>query len=209
MATRNVIALCGRAGAGKDAFAAPLLEDVAVVGLKFARPLKDAILALFPHMDERHVDGDLKDTVDPSTGATPRSLMQVIGTDLLQHGLKDRFPCVGRGIFANALLGRVRQTARDVVVTDMRFPHELAAVRSLASRTTTVTVVKVVRRGQAPVDGLHESETPIPDEDCDVVVNNDGSLADLRAAAQRLMEELRHAPKSDGSRRSARACVPR
>jgi hypothetical protein len=198
MGPRNVIALCGRAGAGKDAFAAPLLEDIAVVGLKFARPLKDAILALFPHMDERHVEGDLKDTVDPSTGATPRSLMQVIGTDLLQHGLKDRFPRVGRGVFVNALLGRVRQTARDVVVTDMRFPHELAAVRGLASRSITVTVVKVVRRDRDPVGGRHESETPIPDEDCDVVVNNDGSLTDLRSAALRLMQDLRRAPEIDG-----------
>lgn len=83
---KTVVSLCGHAHAGKDAFASTLIE-AGFIHIKFASPLKDAMLCLFPHMDARHVDGELKDVVDPVTGSTPRALLQVIGTDLLQHGL--------------------------------------------------------------------------------------------------------------------------
>jgi hypothetical protein len=44
-----------------------------------------------------HTDGLLKDVEDP---ASPRQLMQFIGTELLQL-LQERFPKIGRTIFAD------------------------------------------------------------------------------------------------------------
>lgn len=196
MTKRNILlVLCGRAGTGKDAFAAPLLEHLGFSQLKFARPLKDAMLCLFPHMDERHVDGELKDTVDSVTGATPRALMQVIGTDLLQHGIKDRFPGVGRRIFADALARRAEKMACDIVVTDMRFSHELQAVRAMRA-VFEVVVVKITRSSEESMqlqtsDCDHESETPIPDRQCDYIIHNDGPLLDLQHAAEQLVASLR------------------
>jgi hypothetical protein len=190
MGKRIVIAVCGRARAGKDTFAEAFLES-GFVNLKFASPLKAAMLALFPHMSDEHVNGELKDVHDPAIGDTPRAMMQHVGTDLLQHGLGVAFPTVGRRIFCDSMLARARaahKAGADVVVTDMRFEHEKAALRRAFG--DGVTFVKVVRAGMPARAAGHESESGVDGIECDIVVRNDRALSDLRAHAQRVLRRF-------------------
>jgi hypothetical protein len=138
-------------------------------------------------MDTRHVDGELKDVVDPVTHTTPRALLQVIGTDLLQHGLGAKFPSIGRRIFASAAVERILACDCNVVVTDLRFEHERLALAAMVDRR--VQVVKIVRIDADHVSRDHESEAGIPDCLCDEVILNDGSL-------HRLHEKAHHFSKS-------------
>jgi hypothetical protein len=63
-----------------------------VLCLLNSRLLKNVIRTLFPSMNTvSHTDGALKDVVDTGVGASPRQLMQYIGTDLCNSDYKKNF----------------------------------------------------------------------------------------------------------------------
>jgi hypothetical protein len=183
------VAVCGRAHSGKDAFARAFI-DRNYRAEKLAAPLKASMLAFFPHMRSDHVDGDLKDVVDEVTQTTPRALMQVIGTNLMQHGVQSAFPAIGRCVFVNALLTRLRdcpsQGECGTIVTDLRFEHERTKLVSCAN----AYVVKIVRSQGAGAGDAHESESGIATELCDTIVVNDGDLVDLYSKASDIHDAL-------------------
>jgi hypothetical protein len=128
---RHIVGVCGRAGAGKDAFADAFVA-AGYVRLKFADPLKQVVRDLFPTMNTReHTDGELKDVVDEATGASPREVMQYLGTELLQYGLASRFPRIGRTVFCGPVLEAAALHER-VIITDVRFLHEYYAFQKSA-----------------------------------------------------------------------------
>jgi hypothetical protein len=193
---RQVVALCGRLGAGKDALADALCRDSGFVNLKFARPLKDALCGIFGLTSE-HVDGDLKDVVHPAWGVTPRLLMQWFGTDVMQHGLAAVVPHVGRTVWSERMRLEILKLPADgatrVVISDTRFQHEVDMVRSLAAAGEADVLVvhvlcsaapehKTYRSEAAEAAEAHESESGVDDlGPVDQIIVNDGTLADLRA----------------------------
>jgi hypothetical protein len=68
-----------------------------------------------------------------------------------------------------------------VVVTDVRYPNEAERVQQLGGK-----VWEVVRPGLTS-DG-HSSETPLPRDLVDTVIENDGSLAELSATVKEALE---------------------
>ncbi len=177
--------LCGCAQSGKDTFAAVLMER-GFVNVKFATPLKDAILTLFPHMLDAQVNGDQKDKYDAVIGDTPRSLMQFLGTDLLQHRLGDRFPKVGRNVFVAPTVARMRAMRNNIVVTDMRFEHEKIALKEAFC---SAKFVKIVRGGSHEAHTVHESESGVEQIKCDIVLHNEGTLGDFKRLAERTLND--------------------
>lgn len=178
-----VVALCGSHGAGKDAIASVLVREAGFVDLKFARPLKDAVRDLFS-LGHEHVDGALKDAVHPVWRVTPRAIMQWFGTEVMQHGLARLLPSVGRRFWADRLVSQASRTqAAAIVISDMRFAHELDALR--AEFGARLFAVRVERPGGpsygAATDALHESEVGSAALAVDAVVSNDGTLDQLEA----------------------------
>lgn len=172
-----VVAICGTRGSGKDSIAAILSREAGFVNFKFARPLKDAIRGLFS-LGAEHVDGDLKDVVHPAWGVTPRALMQWFGTEVMQHELAKMVPSIGRRFWADRLVSSLESFvsgAGRAVVTDMRFRHELDALREAFG--DQLIAIRVERR-QSDADA-HESETASASLDVDLVVANDGTLEQL------------------------------
>lgn len=123
---------------------------------------------------------------------TPRKLLQIIGTDCI----RDR---VHPNAWVNALFAdynprfsgldivdfseeppKVRQIHRTEesywIITDMRFPNELEAVKSRGGIT-----IRVTRTGihTPKIEDLHPSETALDNAEFDYIINNDSSIEDL------------------------------
>jgi hypothetical protein len=168
----RLIGISGRARAGKDSCASVLTGELGFVRIAFADALKDGARAMFGFSEEQ-IGGSLKETVDARFGVSPRRVMQLLGTDF------------GRKLIAEDLWVRLagaridlarEKGARGIVVPDVRFPNEAQAVRAWGGR-----VWRVERPGVADV-AAHESETALDRYDFDAVIDNDGTLADLRDA---------------------------
>jgi hypothetical protein len=166
---RTIVALCGKRGCGKDTAAEALLSK-GYSGEKFAGPLKHACMSLFG-FDESQVEGPLKDVMDPRWGATPRSVLQFMGTEVFQYKINDVLPGMGRTFWSKAMIRRVEEGTGDVVITDMRFQHELDALKALDPSIYKVISIKIERR-RASADA-HASETELDAVQCDHNIHND------------------------------------
>ena len=196
------IAVCGRRGSGKDSIAEILCKHYQFENYKFARPLKTAVASLF-NLDPDHVDGSLKDVVHPRWGITPRLMMQWFGTEVMQHGLNSIAPGTGRTFWSNHLKLELqsRVSTTNVVVSDLRFPHELQMLRELfQDRLITLRVVRelsvdegigeIGEAGEVRSFGdSHESEAGAMNLAVDAEILNTGTLAELETAIHAIIKK--------------------
>lgn len=163
-----LVGVCGKKGSGKDVFALRLCQVKGFSQLTFAGPLKEATRAIFGFTEE-----DDKEKVDPFWGVSPRRVFQVLGTDLIRHQLGERL-----GLTENIFVSRMRRRLGErgdeekVVVSDVRFPDELALLRELGG-----ILVKIVRPGTLHDD--HESENSLEEVSPDFLLINDSSLEEF------------------------------
>lgn len=113
-----IIALSGKSGSGKDAFAKYVCER-GYERVAFADKLKTAAQHIFG-LSHEQTHGALKNTLDAYWGTTPRDIMQRLGTEALRHAF-------GPNIWIRAML-RDLDPAKNYVVTDMRFRSEAEAM---------------------------------------------------------------------------------
>src|SRR5690606_21524948 len=102
-----------------------------------------------------------------------RELLQGLGA-----GVRD---ALGESVWLDHALRRLEAIPGPVVVTDVRFHNEAYALRSRG-----FTLVWVRRPGVGPANS-HVSETGIPVERADVVLNNDRDIPELHAAVDALV----------------------
>ncbi|ESX98617.1 MULTISPECIES: hypothetical protein [unclassified Mesorhizobium] len=108
--------------------------------------------------------GDGKETHLDAIGATPRYLMQTIGSDWGRQ-------TINPDLWIKAVLNDARPDM--LVIDDVRFPNEYDAIRAEGGQ-----VWKVFRPGRAPTN-QHPSEGLLEDREFDEVIVNDGSLFTL------------------------------
>eukprot|EP00697_Spironema_sp_BW2_P017365 gnl/Spiro4/9024_TR4758_c0_g1_i1.p1 gnl/Spiro4/9024_TR4758_c0_g1~~gnl/Spiro4/9024_TR4758_c0_g1_i1.p1 ORF type:complete len:177 (-),score=16.46 gnl/Spiro4/9024_TR4758_c0_g1_i1:257-754(-) len=134
MSRRLLIALCGGKGHGKSTaaeFLAPEFKNYA-----FADPLKIACKALFV-LDDSQLWGDKKEVVDDRWGVTPREMMQKVGTEMFRDQLTRVMPNLRlykggqESIWVDLFRKWFEHQTSNVVVSDLRFADECAAVREL------------------------------------------------------------------------------
>lgn len=175
MVVRNV-ALMGRAGSGKDTAAAGLVHRYGHVRVALADPLKDMAIATNPivHMDEVG-PVRLAPLVDAfGWGYVKRTYPEVRGflQRLGSEGVRD---VVGADTWVN-IAHRAARAAwiehKPVVITDVRFPNEVAYARRHGFR-----LIWIDRPGVT--DGGHASESLVGPGDADAIVYNGGMPADL------------------------------
>jgi hypothetical protein len=129
----------------------------------------------------------------PLIKPTPRDLIQLIGTDLFRNQLHPL-------VWINATMAeyqpisgtmdvrKSRETLPNWVITDMRFPNELEAVKSRGGITIRVNnpwirfsdgSYRAKSKMLGDFDNEHESETALDDYEFDYVIDNNGTIEEL------------------------------
>jgi hypothetical protein len=167
-----IIGLCGKKQCGKSTTACGLVAG-GFVELSFAGPLKAACAAIFGFTDEQ-LNGALKEVPDAKWGVSPRQVMQRFGTDLMRKYSNLVVPIKDpEDIWLTVMAKRIASLpdGTNVVISDVRFENEAAFVRKLGG-----FIIKIDRPDLVASD-VHASEAL--EFDADMVIVNDGSIADL------------------------------
>ena len=192
-----IISISGKIGSGKDTAARLLQEMMPEMNWenkKWAGKLKDVAEIISGIPKEKFEDQEFKKTnmgiewatwhpnIDRPEYMTVRDFLQILGTEALREGLH-------KNTWVNALLadykaynvstdedGNVKYRMPHWLITDTRFPNELAAVREKGG-----IAIKVVRDNTTDIGATHSSETALDHiTDWDYVIDNNGSLEDLK-----------------------------
>lgn len=199
----RVIGLGGLAGSGKDAFAAALSRHSArptlVMGM--SDTLREYALVMDPIIDncgnhykdvrQSLVDGGMSDddvyVQMKHDYPELRRFLQVMGTELFRNKVSQSYwvDCMKQSVEAWIELNG---HDANVVVTGMRFPNELSAVKELEG-----SVLLYIQRPDVEMsanNSAHNSEKSVTSEDFDEVVDNDSTLSELDAKARSVAELL-------------------
>lgn len=191
-----IIAISGFKGSGKGVIASMISEMCDSDGIGFekvsnATVLKDVVAILF--MWPRHLlEGDTKESrewreiPDPKwhhlvgkgvfsdvSEITPRIVLQRIGTNLFREMVDDSF-------WSYRLKLQASSIEKHIVIDDSRFVNEL--------KIADVTI-RVIRSSTDPKDtkGLHISETEHLQWKYTHVIENNGTICDLRNKVKSIM----------------------
>ena len=176
-----IIALNGYAKAGKDEIANIIksLHPIWEVK-KFAGKLKQ-VATLLTGITDFENQSTKASSLGPEWGnMTVRDLLQRLGTDAVRDGLHP-------DAWVNALMADYICVPADRapngwdcpnwIITDCRFPNEAKAVKRFGGK-----VIRVNRPGIGPVND-HPSETALDNWNFDAVIENNGTLDDLKFKA--------------------------
>lgn len=164
----KLLGLIGKKGSGKDT-AAAALEALGFQNVKFAGALKAMLRTLLAYQGveagivDRMIDGDLKEVPTPYlNGKSPRFAMQTLGTEWGRE-------LIGYDFWLNVAMQKA--STGNTVITDVRFPNEVEAVKLAGG-----TVIRVLAVGKTVFDGGegedHASETLMDSLPHDFVVEN-------------------------------------
>lgn len=174
--SRKIVGITGRAGAGKDCvlrFIKERLPDIEEH--RFAGPLKEATCKFFGWTAEQIEDREFKEAIDPVWGFSPRVAMQRLGTEW-GRGLRD-------DLWIHMARVRLVRSNSQFVFPDVRFENEADFVR-----TNNGILIHVIRPGNKISNSDHASEAGIEIKDADIVIDNNGSLDDLRTKVWRVID---------------------
>ena len=171
-----IIGLSGYARSGKDEIAKVLIEEFGYTRYAFADKLRDILYDLNPNISgERLVP--MVDTYGWTVAKTNhevRELLQALGISARKNIYQD--------VWVDAVLRPLVRSDK-VVITDVRFKNEYFAISGLP---LVGSVWRVRREGVGPVNN-HISEIDLDNESFDVVVDNNGSLEELRDKVRKVM----------------------
>ena len=176
---KRVFAVTGLIGSGKDTIADYLTRYHGFKRMSFAASLKDAVSVVF-NWDRELLEGSTKSSrewreqVDPWWAArlnmpdlTPRWVLQYWGTDVLRLGFHN-------DIWVASVENKLRQARDNIVITDCRFPNEIASVKAQGGITIRIA------RGPDP-------------EWCEVAMvlnSSNPAMASDKGLAKRTLEEV-------------------
>lgn len=180
-----IIGIAGHARAGKDTVAQLIQEEYRAITYAFAEPLKDMLGVL--GLDEQDLNGWRKDENNYDYHATPRHMMQTLGTEWGRDSINEHIWV----IVAAKRIQRLNHAQPDatIIITDVRFENEADFVRR---HGFLIHVERPIKR----IDGsTHRSENPVNILDSDHIIINSGGLEDLREEALRIAVEISNTVK--------------
>ena len=204
-----IIGICGFIGSGKDTAANYLVGWHGFRRDSFAGALKDAVAAVFG-WDRELLEGlttearAWREQVDPwwserlgMPHLTPRWVLQYWGTEVCRQGFHD-------DIWIAALENRLRQRTGHTVISDVRFPNEVAAIRNAGGRIVWIrrgadpewctTLIEMRQNSTLGICtdymrqfNVHASEWAWVGTKFDTVVDNNGSVEQLYDSLKNLV----------------------
>jgi hypothetical protein len=184
----HIVGISGRKRSGKDTFAARLVSHHGFTRVSFADPLKAVAMDVNPIVytlgdqegiiEIRLADvlGDVGDWETAKELPEVRRILQTLGVAVRDH--------VDPEAWVDAAWRVADGIPGPVVITDVRFPNEVQAVRRWGGK-----IVRVNRPGLPETD-LHISETALDALVADYVVHNDADVAALHLTADSLAASL-------------------
>jgi hypothetical protein len=196
-----IIGICGFIGSGKDTAANYLVGWHGFRRDSFAGALKDAVAHVFG-WDRELLEGlttearAWREQVDPwwakrlnMPHLTPRWVLQYWGTEVCRQGFHD-------DIWIAALENRLRTRAGHTVISDVRFPNEIASIRNAGGRIIWIrrgadpewcsTLIEMRQNSTLGICtdymrqfDVHASEWALVGTEFDAVVDNNGSVEQL------------------------------
>ena len=205
-----IIGICGFIGSGKDTVADYLVNFHEFRRESFASTLKDAVSAVFG-WDRTLLEGRTKEArewreqVDPwwaerldMPTLTPRWVLQYWGTEVCRKAFHD-------DIWIASLENKLRNSKDHVVISDCRFPNEIASIKNAGG------LIVWVRRGDLPdwyqyalaanqlgsnlalnelkMRRIHSSETAWVGTEFDYEIDNNGTIDDLCQKIQSIVSD--------------------
>lgn len=181
-----IVGLSGKKQSGKDTFAKYLVKYCGFTRVSFAEPVKKCLYILNPWVKADDgcttlryqviIDALGEDSAKESY-AEVRRLQQVFGTEVVREEFGDNF-------WIDLAFKRIsEQNLKKVVVSDVRFKNELAAIRDIDGSL----LIKINRDKCSAVKDKHVSESGLPDACFDYVVDNNTAIEDLDEKAREIM----------------------
>jgi hypothetical protein len=203
-----IIGICGLIGAGKDTAADYLVGFHGFRRDSFASTLKDAVSAVFG-WDRELIEGRTpearawREQVDTWWATrlnmpelTPRWILQQWGTEVLRNHFHD-------DIWIAALESRLARRADHTVISDVRFPNEVKAIRAQGGKIIWIqrgatphwySVAERANGGDTKAqqwladNGIHASETSWAGTQFDQIIVNNGSIDGLYTQLKNLVQ---------------------
>ncbi len=205
-----IIGICGFIGSGKDTVADYLVNFHEFRRESFASTLKDAVSAVFG-WDRTLLEGRTKEArewreqVDPwwaerldMPTLTPRWVLQYWGTEVCRNAFHD-------DIWIASLENKLRNSKDHVVISDCRFPNEIASIRNAGGQ------IIWVQRGELPdwyqyalaantlgsnmalnelkMRKIHASETAWVGTNFDHIIENNSTIDDLYRSVRSIVSD--------------------
>lgn len=211
-----LIGVCGFKGSGKDTVGQRLVSTHSFQHDSFARPVKDALASIM-NWDREMLEGSTpesrlwREREDPfwsqvlGRPITPRMALQQFGTDVMRKHFHQE-------VWVQSMKARLLEYERqghDVVVTDCRFPNEIALLREMGG-----TIIRVARgedphwmedarkansgswlaRWRMKRRAIHPSEWAWIGQDFDAQLVNDGDVETLWGKVAGLLQSISRSP---------------
>lgn len=171
-----IIGLNGYAKSGKDEVAQFIKQIQPSFEIKkFSGKLKDIASILTGIEPDRFEDQFFKSKHLPGWDMTARELLQRLGTEAIRNNIHDK-------AWVKALFSEYNDH-RKWVITDCRFPNEAQEIKDYGG-----IIVRVSRTGFGPVNN-HPSETALDDWDFDAIIENNGTIDDLKETTRILYDK--------------------
>jgi hypothetical protein len=210
-----IVGVCGLIGAGKDTVADYLVNIHQFRRESFANTLKDAVSAVFG-WDRELLEGrtrhsrEWREQVDPWWATrlgipdlTPRWVLQYWGTEVVRKSFHD-------DTWIASLENKLRKTTDDVVISDCRFPNEIAAIKSAGGIVIRVhrgldpewyPLAEAVNQGPSNITWslsktqletykIHASETAWIGTEFDAILDNNSTMDHLYQQVTGLVQDL-------------------
>jgi hypothetical protein len=182
----NIIGITGRKYSGKDTVGEFLVKNYNYERIAYADALKDVARDIF-NFDDEQLYGSKKEEIDEYWGITPRHALQFIGTDLFRNHIGELKPQFEKDIWILVVKRKILKRLKEnpnakFVITDVRFPNELNAIKDLGGVT-----FKLERKNNANND-MHESEILIDALKTDFVITNNNTKEYLFDRVKSIMD---------------------
>ena len=202
-----LIGIVGKKMVGKDVVAFQLCKEFGFESMAFAKPIKEVAELLFGFDIRQLETSEGKETVDKWWGITPRKALQHIGQAMRELDLpelkdeeSESESRSGRSSSSIVMNGKGSFWLRyffdkydsaltvnnvlDMVVSDVRFKNEAFALKSRGA-----ILIRIVRDTKSKDNDVSEQEQN--DINCDYVIQNNGTFAELAENVRALMSKIK------------------